>query len=265
MRGERGFQRGPDIGALVMAAALAGIVAWAIGAYGGTWWEKLLVGAGTLAVWIVGGFLGCLLFGGVLWLCFAAGRLKKKAALRRLLRHDAVADPAGAIEQAEPLARSLESAYDDILRADSALCRELTAAAGREGPLQRPFLRILMNHAPWSPDAEAVLYDGKEALEPRDLWSWLYWFRMDMPRGNPQYADRLASALAFYLARAGEHDRRRAWHDCLPLAGDGPAWHRLAARHRQDLDALRGDERLKLDEGRRQSLERLMHAAPEAA
>lgn len=114
-----------------------------------------------------------------------------------------------------------------------------------------------MNYAPWSADAESALYDGRDALEPRDLWSWLGWFRRDMPKGNPAYGERLAAALEWYLARVSDYDRRVAWHDCLPLAVESVAWRRLAGRYRGDLDALLADERVKLDADARQGIARL--------
>jgi hypothetical protein len=145
------------------------------------------------------------------------------------------------------------------------LCLELTAAARRDGPLRRTFLRILMSHAPWSPGAESALYDGKDALEPRDLWAWLYWFRCDMPKGNPEPAERLAAVLEHYLARVNDYDRRRAWSDCLPLARDSASWRRLAGRYRGDLAALCAEEGLKLDARQQQSLDWLMRPGSEPA
>ena len=246
----------------MMLALLAGVIAWAAWGHEGAWWEKTLAGAGALVVWFVGGVLGCLLFAGGLWLFFASGRLRKRAALRRLLRHDASVDPAGAIALAEPLTGSFDSACDEILRRDPALCRRLAEAARRDGPVRRYFLLILMNHAPWSADVESALYDGRNALEPRDRWSWLYWFRRDMPKGNPAYGERLAAALEWYLSRASDHDRRRAWHDCLALAVESNSWRRLAGRHRGDLDALLADERVMLDADSRQGLARLEQLEP---
>jgi hypothetical protein len=265
MRGERGFQQGPDLGALMAMALLVGVIAWAVWVYEGAWWEKALVGAGTVMVWIVGGLLGCLLFAGVAWLFLLAWRIRKKAALRRLLRFNGRADAAA--EMAPPVSplESHDAIYDDILRADPALCRQLVEAARRDGPLRRTFLRILMSHAPWSPEAESALYDGRDAVEPSELWSWLYWFRTDMPKGHPEPGERLVAALEYYLARVDDHDRRRAWSDCLPLAGESASWRRLAERYRGDLAALAADERAALDASRRQCLDRLMQPGSEPA
>ena len=47
VRRQSGFQQGPDFGVVLTAALLASAIVWAVWAYEGAWWEKMLVAAGT--------------------------------------------------------------------------------------------------------------------------------------------------------------------------------------------------------------------------
>jgi len=236
---QAGFQKGPDIGGLVGFAIIVGAIVVAIAMHEGPWWQKLLIAPGVLLGYAAAGLLVSLLFGGILWLYFAGGKLHRRRQLRRLL--------------------ALEGARD--FPAAEALAQSISEAASRDGPLRRHCLRVLMDHASWSREVEVALFEGREAMAAADLWRWLHWFRTNLPRDDLEAADRLAPALEYALARMNDRERRSNWIDCLPRARDSAPWRRVAAAFAEDLAALDAGSGIKLTPQQRRGLDLLLGKA----
>lgn len=253
-----GFSKGPDFSGVLVLAGIVGAVGYAIYAYEGPLWQKLLIAPGMLLTLIIGGFAAALLIAGAFWVFFFGLRLYRKARIERLLRLERETDQAQAVAQAQAMCESFDFTDYDLFRNSPDLCRRFADAARRTGPLQSCYLRALMDNAPWSREVEAALFDGREAVASRDRWRWLYWFRKTLPADDPTASDRLAAALEHALGNGDEFHRRGSWADCLERVRDSAAWHRLAQRSREDLVALRAERGEKLGPREREGLELLL-------
>ena len=258
---QRGFAKGPDFSGLLVLLAIAGAIGYAIYAYEGPLWQKLLIAPGMLLTLAAGGLVAALAIGGLAWILMFFVKQRGKARLDTLLRLERDPDPAGAAARAQSLCESFGITESDLFRDDPALCRRFADAARRDGPLRSCYLRALMDNAPWSSEVESALFDGREAVAPRDRWLWLYWFRTAPPQDDPAASDRLAEALEHALAGGNDYGRRSHWADCLARVRDSERWRRLAQRHRGDLEALAAERGARLTPRERQGLEWLLGEA----
>lgn len=249
-----GFSRGPDFGGLLALAGIVAAVGYAIYAFEGPLWQKLLVAPGMLLVLGAGGLIAGLFIGGLAWIFFFVARQRKKARLERLLRLGNEPDQEQAVAQAQPICESFDFLDNELFKNSPELCLRFADAARRAGPLQSCYLRALMDNAPWSREVESALFDGREAIAPRDQWRWLYWFRKTLPVEDPAASDRLAAALEHALGQGNEFYRRGSWADCLERVRDSEAWRRLAQRSREDLVALQAERGEKLGPRQREGL-----------
>jgi hypothetical protein len=253
-----GFSRGPDFGGLLVLAGVFGAIGYAIYAYEGPLWQKLLIAPGMLLVLGVGGLIAALLIAGLAWIFFFVMRRRKKARLERLLRLESESDRELAAAQARSVCESFDFMDSDLFKSSPELCMRFAGAARRAGPLQPCYLRALMDNAPWSREVESALFDGREAIAPRDQWRWLYWFRKTLPAEDPAASDRLAAALEHALGQGNDFHRRGSWADCLEQVRDSEAWRRLAQRSREDLVALQAERGEKLGPRQREGLDVLL-------
>jgi hypothetical protein len=258
---QKGFSKGPDFSGLLVMLAIAGAIGYAIYAYEGPLWQKLLIAPGMLLTLAAGGLVAALAIGGLAWIFMFVVKQRGRARLNTLLLLERDPDPAGAAARAHSLCESFGMTESDLFRNDPALCRRFADAARRDGPLRPCYLRALMDNAPWSGEAESALFDGREAVAPRDRWRWLYWFRKKLPEDDPAVSDRLADALEHALAGGNDYDRRGNWADCLARVRDSERWRRLAQRYRGDLDALAAERGERLSPRERQGLAWLLGKA----
>ena len=250
----KGFSREPDVGGLLFVALIVGVIGYAIYAYEGPLWQKLLIAPGGLLVLAAGGLIASLLFGGLFWIFLFVAKQRKKVRLGQLLALEREPD----VARARAICESFDFSDSDLFRDEPRLCLQFAEAARRDGPLRPYYLRTLMENAPWSREVESSLFEGREAVAQSDRWRWLYWFRKEAPEGDPAASDRLAAALEHAFKDGNESRRRGDWADCLARVRDSEAWRGLAQRYRGDLLALQVERGEKLDPLQREGLDVLL-------